>query len=190
MPTAEQPAPPDDRPEYTAARPAATGANLMVVDDEPTVRELLCAALQTANERIEAAIADDAERTGMGTTVTAVLLAGDRIATLNVGDSRLYLSREGVLTQLTRDDTYVQALVEYTRQSGRFPAGLSPRAALALLRSAQAWALIAGREHVLPEDVQAVLPGVAGHRLAASAEDDERFGKDPAAELLAAVPIP
>jgi len=85
---------------------------------------------------------------------------------------------------------YLQALVAYSRQSGRFAAGLSPRAALALLRAAQAWALIAGRGHVLPEDVQAVLPGVVGHRLAALAEDDERVGRDPGAELLNAVPIP
>jgi serine/threonine protein phosphatase PrpC len=88
---------------------------LSVVDKMPDTGEPLqdlLAALQTANERIEAAVADDAEREGMGTTVTALLLAGDRIAALNVGDSRCYLSRDGQLTQLTRDDTYVQALVD------------------------------------------------------------------------------
>jgi serine/threonine protein phosphatase PrpC len=88
---------------------------MAVVDDLPVNDEPLqdlCAALQTANERIEAAAADDEEREGMGTTVTALLLAGDRIAALNVGDSRCYLSRGGDLTQLTRDDTYVQALVD------------------------------------------------------------------------------
>jgi protein phosphatase len=88
---------------------------LAVVDDEPgsgePLQELI-AALQTANERIEAAVADDDTRDGMGTTVTALLLAGDRVAALNVGDSRCYLSRDGELTQLTRDDTYVQALVD------------------------------------------------------------------------------
>ncbi len=72
----------------------------------------LIAALQTANERIEAAVADDDARDGMGTTVTALLLSGDRLAALNVGDSRCYLLRDGELTQLTRDDTYVQALVD------------------------------------------------------------------------------
>ncbi|HEU4346873.1 MAG TPA: protein phosphatase 2C domain-containing protein [Actinoplanes sp.] len=72
----------------------------------------LIAALQTANERIEAAVSDDAARDGMGTTVTALLLAGDRVAALNVGDSRCYLVRDEVMTQLTRDDTYVQALVD------------------------------------------------------------------------------
>jgi serine/threonine protein phosphatase PrpC len=72
----------------------------------------LCAALETANRRIGEAAAEDIERDGMGTTVTALLLAGDRVAALNVGDSRCYLSRDGKLSQITRDDTYVQALVD------------------------------------------------------------------------------
>jgi PPM family protein phosphatase len=88
---------------------------LAVVDDMPDTGEPLqdlLAALRTANERIEAAIADDGARDGMGTTVTALLLSGDAVAALNVGDSRCYLVRDGGLTQLTRDDTYVQALVD------------------------------------------------------------------------------
>jgi serine/threonine protein phosphatase PrpC len=88
---------------------------LAVVDDMPDTGEPLqdlLAALQTANERIEAAVADDDARDGMGTTVTAILLTDDRVAALNVGDSRCYLVRDGELTQLTRDDTYVQALVD------------------------------------------------------------------------------
>jgi MoxR-like ATPase len=60
---------------------------------------------------------------------------------------------------------YVQALLEYSRRSPRFLTGLSPRAGLALLAAARAWALLAGRDFVLPEDVQAVLPHVVGHRL-------------------------
>jgi len=88
---------------------------LAVVDDMPDTGEPLqdmLAALRTANERIEAAVADDGARDGMGTTVTALLLSGDSMAALNVGDSRCYLVRDGRLTQLTRDDTYVQALVD------------------------------------------------------------------------------
>ena len=80
---------------------------------------------------------------------------------------------------------YVQALVDHTRRSPDFLAGLSPRAALALVHSARAWALIEGRDKVIPEDVQAVLPGVVGHRLRGaqgSAAD--------AAAVLAAVAIP
>ncbi|MEW6647464.1 MAG: MoxR family ATPase [Pseudomonadota bacterium] len=60
---------------------------------------------------------------------------------------------------------YVQALLEYSRRSPRFLTGLSPRAGLALLAGARAWALLNGRDFVLPEDVQAVLPHVVGHRL-------------------------
>ncbi|MGQ0509440.1 MAG: AAA family ATPase [Betaproteobacteria bacterium] len=83
---------------------------------------------------------------------------------------------------------YVQALVEFTRRSPEFQAGLSPRAALALLHSARAWALIEGRDKVIPEDVQAVLPGVAGHRLRPANDTARRV--DVGATLLAAVPIP
>src|SRR5512139_1829670 len=60
---------------------------------------------------------------------------------------------------------YVQAIVEHTRRSPEYVAGLSPRAALALVHSARAWALLEGRDKVIPEDVQAVLAGVAAHRL-------------------------
>jgi MoxR-like ATPase len=60
---------------------------------------------------------------------------------------------------------YVQTLIEATRHSPKFIHGLSPRAALALLAAARAWAFIDGRRMVLPEDVQAVLPSVACHRL-------------------------
>lgn len=60
---------------------------------------------------------------------------------------------------------YVQALVLASRRSGLFAEGLSPRAALALLQAARAWAALDNRDHVIPEDVQAVLVPVAAHRL-------------------------
>jgi MoxR-like ATPases len=60
---------------------------------------------------------------------------------------------------------YVQALLEYSRHSPHFLTGLSPRAGLALLAGARAWAMLHGRDYVVPEDVQAVLPHVVGHRL-------------------------
>jgi MoxR-like ATPase len=83
---------------------------------------------------------------------------------------------------------YVQALVEHTRRSPDYVAGLSPRAALALVHSARAWALLEGRDKVLPEDVQAILPGVAAHRLRPAHDSARRI--DVGAQLLAAVPIP
>ncbi|MGL4184492.1 MAG: AAA family ATPase, partial [Thiotrichaceae bacterium] len=60
---------------------------------------------------------------------------------------------------------YVQRLIAYTRQADVCQLGLSPRGSQALVKSAQSWALVQGRGHVLPEDVQAVFSAVAGHRL-------------------------
>jgi len=68
--------------------------------------------------------------------------------------------------------------------------GLSPRAALALTACARAWALIDGRDHALPEDVQAVLPGVATHRLHPVINGVKRTSSDIAVGVLEAVPIP
>ncbi|MDA0191210.1 MAG: AAA family ATPase [Proteobacteria bacterium] len=84
---------------------------------------------------------------------------------------------------------YVQALIEATRDDPAFAHGLSPRAALALLAAARAWAFIDGRALVLPEDVQAVLPGVACHRLRLVHSGSLARPADIAA-LLHAVPIP
>lgn len=60
---------------------------------------------------------------------------------------------------------YVLRLVSASRMQGIPGQGLSPRAGLGLLAAARAWAFLAGRDYVIPEDVQAVLPAVAGHRL-------------------------
>jgi MoxR-like ATPase len=60
---------------------------------------------------------------------------------------------------------YVQALAQASRQGGLFAEGLSPRASIALLQASRAWAAMEGRNHVIPEDVQAVLVPVAAHRL-------------------------
>ena len=65
---------------------------------------------------------------------------------------------------------YLQRLVAYTRQSVEFEVGLSPRGALALLDCAKTWAAMHNRRHVVPEDVQLVLPAVAGHRLIPSGD--------------------
>ncbi|MCT7359859.1 AAA family ATPase [Thalassolituus pacificus] len=66
---------------------------------------------------------------------------------------------------------YVQRIIAFTRYEGGYQYGLSPRGALALLRSAKAWALVDGnRQHLLPEDIQAVLPAVVDHRLAEAAD--------------------
>ena len=85
---------------------------------------------------------------------------------------------------------YIQALVEHTRRSPDYITGLSPRAALALLNCARAWALLEGRDKVVPEDVQSVLPGVAGHRLRPVHDGARSSSMDTAESLISAVPIP
>jgi MoxR-like ATPase len=83
---------------------------------------------------------------------------------------------------------YIRALAEHTRHGAGLRYGLSPRAAQAILAAARAWALLAGRDHVLPADVQAVFPATAIHRLGLSG--DARDADAAARELLAAVPLP
>ena len=84
---------------------------------------------------------------------------------------------------------YVQRLVGFSRQGNEFAYGLSPRGALALMQSAKAWALISNRTHVVPEDVQAILPGVVEHRLRESADFAGHGGGALAQRLLASVDV-
>ena len=84
---------------------------------------------------------------------------------------------------------YVQALLNHSRQSAELAMGLSPRAGLALLRAARAWAMMAGRDHLLPDDIQMVLPSVVNHRLR-SATDSETGAVENLSRLLLEVPIP
>jgi MoxR-like ATPase len=80
---------------------------------------------------------------------------------------------------------YVQALVAHTRNAAAISLGLSPRAAIGLLRAARAWALIAGRDAVIPEHVQEVFASVVGHRLRQRDNGPAAVGR-----VLEAVPIP
>jgi len=85
---------------------------------------------------------------------------------------------------------YCQDLLAFTRSSPKFYNGLSPRAGLALLRSARAWALLDGRFQVIPEDVQAVLSSTVGHRLHSTAETGTDESDTISHYLLDSVPIP
>lgn len=80
---------------------------------------------------------------------------------------------------------YLQALIAFSRESNLYPSGLSPRAGLGLLSAAKAWSLMDGRQSVLPEDIQAVLPAVAAHRLRASSNDSAAI----VAPMLQQVPV-
>jgi len=78
---------------------------------------------------------------------------------------------------------YCYRLIAFSRTCGRFLHGLSPRAGLGLLAAARAWALLDGRDHLLPEDVQAVAPTCLGHRLV-SGEDNAPLGHSAVTEYL------
>lgn len=82
---------------------------------------------------------------------------------------------------------YVQRILNHTRESGLYQTGLSPRAGLGLLRAGQAWAMIEGRDHVLPEDIQAVLPSIVSHRLQ---RREQETNQDWIEQLIHQVAIP
>jgi len=85
---------------------------------------------------------------------------------------------------------YCQDILEHTRHSPIYRHGLSPRAGLALLQSAKAWALIEGRQQVLPEDIQAILPATVGHRLQPTGEISSEQSGSLVQTLMEAVSIP
>ena len=86
-------------------------------DDEPGGDLLgkLAAAVREGNASIADQVEEEPELDGMGTTLTAILFAGSKLGLAHIGDSRAYLLRDGQLTQITRDDTFVQSLVDEGR---------------------------------------------------------------------------
>jgi MoxR-like ATPase len=84
---------------------------------------------------------------------------------------------------------YLLRIVAATRTQAQFAWGLSPRASLALLAAAKAWAFLAGRDYVIPEDIQAVLPAVVGHRLREAADPSGHGGGALVQWLLREVPV-
>ncbi|MCH9702975.1 MAG: protein phosphatase 2C domain-containing protein, partial [Actinomycetia bacterium] len=86
-------------------------------DDEPggDLLSKLDAAVREGNDAIAEHVEADPELDGMGTTLTAILFAGNRLGLVHIGDSRGYLLRDGELSQITKDDTFVQTLVDEGR---------------------------------------------------------------------------
>jgi MoxR-like ATPase len=84
---------------------------------------------------------------------------------------------------------YVQRLIAFTRSHDEFHIGLSPRGSLAIMRAARTWALMCGRNHVVPEDVQTILPPVVEHRLRSGADDEGRSGVGLVKRLLNEVDV-
>ena len=84
---------------------------------------------------------------------------------------------------------YVQRIIAYSRASEEIQFGLSPRGSLALIRAAKTWALMAGRDYVIPEDVQTILPAVLEHRLRGSGDDTAHGGLSFVQRLLNEVDV-
>jgi protein phosphatase len=106
--------------ELASAAAVATLADMDLGPDEPppsAVLPGLAQAVDDAGEQIGVIVGDDPELSGMGTTVTGLFWQGERVSIVHVGDSRAYLLRDGELTQLTHDHTYVQTLVDAGRIS-------------------------------------------------------------------------
>jgi serine/threonine protein phosphatase PrpC len=77
--------------------------------------DALRAAVEAANQQIRDAVEQNPAMEGMGTTLTGMLFGGNKIGMVHIGDSRAYLLRDGEFVQITRDDTYVQLLVDEGR---------------------------------------------------------------------------
>jgi len=122
-------------------------------------RFLMCVTLGYPDAAAERALLLGADRRAMLHTLPAVMNA-EELLQAQAGLRAIHASAAVV--------DYVLALVHATRAPGVFADGLSPRAALALLQAARAWAALEGRDHVTPDDVQAVLLPVCAHRLHAA----------------------
>ncbi|MBT2404089.1 MULTISPECIES: PP2C family serine/threonine-protein phosphatase [unclassified Streptomyces] len=93
-------------------------SSLVQLDDDVPGSDILTSlatAVQRANDQLRVMVEEDAQLEGMGTTLTALLWTGQRLGLVHVGDSRAYLLRDGLLTQITQDHTWVQRLVDEGR---------------------------------------------------------------------------
>jgi MoxR-like ATPase len=144
-------------------------------------RFLMCIELGYPDQRAERALLEGEDRRALLRQLPT-LLDAERLLALQAEVTRV-LASSALLD-------YLQALVSASRTSALFTEGLSPRGALALLQAARAWALLAGRDHVLPEDVQAVWVPVANHRLRAAQLNQRAGQRELAAQLLALVAVP
>ncbi len=121
-------------------------------------RFLMCLSLGYPDAASERALLMGEDRRTLLKSIKSAMQASDLIA------AQAELKKIHVSSTLV---DYIQALAQASRQNGIFAEGLSPRATIALLQAARAWAAMEGRNHVIPEDVQAVLVPVVAHRLRA-----------------------
>jgi MoxR-like ATPase len=144
-------------------------------------RFLMCIELGYPDQRAERALLEGEDRRVLIRQLPTMLDA-QRLLALQAEVAKVHASSALI--------DYVQALVNASRTSPLFTEGLSPRGALALLQAARAWALLARRDHALPEDVQAVFVSVANHRLRAAQSSQRAGQRELAAQLLASVAVP
>ncbi|AWI29986.1 PP2C family serine/threonine-protein phosphatase [Streptomyces tirandamycinicus] len=130
-------------------------STLVQLDDDIPGSDILTSlgsAVQRANEQLRVMVEEDPQLEGMGTTLTALLWTGQRLGLVHVGDSRAYLLRDGVLTQITQDHTWVQRLVDEGRITEE-EATTHPQRAL-LMRA------LGSGDHVEPDlSIREVRPG-------------------------------
>jgi MoxR-like ATPase len=144
-------------------------------------RFLMCLSLGYPDAAAERALLMGEDRRVMLRAMRAAMTPGE------LEDARASLPNVHASAALVG---YVQALAQASRQSGLFAEGLSTRAALALLRAARAWAMLEGRNHVIPEDVQAVLLPVAAHRLRPlRSSGANASSRDLVQQLMKSVPV-
>jgi protein phosphatase len=121
-------------------------STIVALDDDVPGSDILTSlgtAVQRANDQLRQMVEDDPSLEGMGTTLTALLWTGQRLGLVHVGDSRAYLLRDGVLTQITQDHTWVQRLVDEGRITEE-EAGTHPQRSL-LMRA------LGSGDHVEPD---------------------------------------
>ena len=145
-------------------------------------RFLMCLSLGYPDPAAERALLMGEDRRAMLRTLRAAMNP------LELMDAQAALRRIHASSALI---DYVQALAQASRQGTLFAEGLSPRATLALLQAARAWAALEGRDHVLPEDIQAVLVPVCAHRLRPlkSAQGMALASRDLVLQLQKSVPV-
>jgi len=145
-------------------------------------RFLMCISLGYPDRSAERQLLAGESRRDMLKTLSAIAQPSDLVTAQ--ADVKKVFASDALLD-------YVQALLAHTRASGHYTEGLSPRCGLALLAAARAWAWLDGRDHLTPEDIQNVLPTVAGHRLHASSRDGARagHGRELVAQLIEAVAV-
>jgi MoxR-like ATPase len=118
--------------------------------------------------------------------------AGDRVERMEpVASAADVLDAIGIATRVIASDrlrSYIVALMQRTREDARTELGASPRAGLLLLRAAKARALLQGRDHALPDDVQALARVVLAHRIVLAPEALEATPEQVVADALAATP--